>query len=344
MNVKLKKIATRVTSVAASIALYTGIAQADTVLTMNSWLPPTHPQVSELFVPWMADIERVTEGRVKINMLPAPLGPPPAAFDLAKNGVADIAYSVHGYTPGRFKTPMIAEMPFMSDSSVATSAAFWRVHEAMLKDAGEYEGVKVLTLFTHGPGEIFSTKPIETPEDIAGQKIRIGSALAHSIATDLGAVPVEGPSSKAYELLSQGVADGIFFPFESVNFFNLNDILDYGYTVPGGLYNTAMFVVMNEAKWNSISPEDQALIEPLLGEAFARRAGEMWDKVDAEGRASMEGKIALKAATPEEIEVLRDRLAPIVASQIAKVSETGIDGQAAYDMLFDEIAKIEAEE
>ncbi|WP_460275930.1 TRAP transporter substrate-binding protein [Celeribacter sp. ULVN23_4] len=340
MNMKIKMIA----STAAAITLFAGATQAETVLTMNSWLPPTHPQVSELFVPWAADIERVTEGRVKINMLPAPLGPPPAAFDLAKNGVADITYSVHGYTPGRFKTPMIAEMPFMSDSSVATSVAFWRVHEAMLEDAGEYEGVKVLTLFTHGPGEIFSARPIETPEDIAGQKIRIGSALAHSIASDLGAVPIEGPSSKAYELLSQGVADGIFFPYESVNFFNLNDILDYGYTVPGGLYNTAMFVVMNDAKWNSISPEDQALIEPLLGEAFARRAGEMWDKVDAEGRVSMEGKITLKVATESEVDELKTRLQPIVAERIAQVSETGIDGQAAYDMLFEEIAKIESEE
>ena len=155
-------------------------------------------------MPWAADIEKVTEGRVKINILPAPLGPPPAAFDLAKNGIADITYSVHGYTPGRFKTSVLGEMPFLSDDAVATSVAFWRVQDAMLKDAGEYDGVKVLTVFTHGPGEIFSRKPIETAEEVSGQKIRIGSTMAHDIATNLGAVPVEGPSSKAYELLSQG--------------------------------------------------------------------------------------------------------------------------------------------
>jgi len=86
MNMKLKKIA----ATSTAIALFSGAAFADTVLTMNSWLPPTHPQVAELFVPWAADIEKATEGRVKINILPAPLGPPPAAFDLAKNGIADI--------------------------------------------------------------------------------------------------------------------------------------------------------------------------------------------------------------------------------------------------------------
>jgi len=339
MNMKLKKIA----ATATAIALFSSAAFADTVLTMNSWLPPTHPQVAELFVPWAADIEKVTEGRVKINILPAPLGPPPAAFDLAKNGIADITYSVHGYTPGRFKTSVLGEMPFLSDDAVATSVAFWRVQDAMLQDAGEYDGVKVLTVFTHGPGEIFSRKPIETAEEVSGQKIRIGSTMAHDIATNLGAVPVEGPSSKAYELLSQGVADGIFFPFETVTFFSLEDILDYGYTVKGGLYNSAMFVVMNEAKWNSISAEDQALIEPLLGEAFARRAGEMWNAADAKGRAEMDGKITIKAASDEEVAALKTRLAPIVEERIAQITEAGVDGQAAYDMMLSEIAKIESE-
>jgi TRAP-type C4-dicarboxylate transport system substrate-binding protein len=339
MNVKIKKIASAI----AAVAALSGAAQAETVLTMNSWLPPTHPQVSELFVPWAADIERVTEGRVKVNILPAPLGPPPASFDIAKNGIADIAYAVHGYSPGRFKTSVLAEMPFLSDNAVATSVGFWRVQDAMLMEAGEYDGVKLLTVFTHGPGEIFSREPIETAADVAGQKIRIGSTVAHDIASELGAVPVEGPSSKAYELLSQGVADGIFFPFETVTFFGLGDLLDHAYTVEGGLYNTAMYVVMNEAKWNVIDPADQALIEPLLGEAFARRAGEMWNAADAAGLAGMNGKIEIKAATEAEVAALKERLAPIVADRIAQVSAAGVDGQAAYDMLLAEIEKIEAE-
>lgn len=340
MNVISRNIA----AFATAFGLSGAAAHAEVVLTMNNWLPPSHPQVAELFVPWAADIETVTEGRVKVNILPAPLGPPPASFDLALNGAADITFSVLGYTPNRFKTSVLAEMPFLSDDAVATSVAFWRVQDAMLKEAGEYDGVKVLTVFTHGPGEIFSREAIGSAEDVAGQKIRIGSTLAHDIAENLGAVPVEGPSSKAYELLSQGVADGIFFPFESVTFFNLQDILNHGYTVDGGLYNSAMFVVMNQAKWDSIPPEDQALIEPLLGEAFARRAGEMWNAADARGREQMDGKIALRAATPEEVAALKERLAPIVQDRIAQVSSTGIDGQAAYDMMLAEIAKIEAGE
>lgn len=329
-----------VTGLASALAF--GAAEAQTVLTLNSWLPPSHPQVAQLMVPFAEDVARVTEGRVQIQILPAPLGPPSAAFDLALNGVADITYSVQGYTPGRFRTAALAELPFLSDDAVVSSVAYWRVQDAMLAQAGEYAGVKVLSVFTHGPGEIFSSSPIESVDDIDGLKIRVGSTVAHDLATLLGAVPIEGPSSRAYELLSQGVADGIFFPFETVNFFNLQDLVSSAFTAPGGIYNTAMFMVMNQGAWDRLSAEDQAAIEPLLGESLARRAGEMWNAADAAGRAAMADSVTFHQATEADVAQLRARFAPVVAANLALVSETGVDGAAAYQMLQDEVAALEA--
>lgn len=324
--------------------LIASAAHADVVLKMNSWMPAPHPLVADLHAPFAEEVAKVTEGRVRIEILPAPLGPPPAAFDLARDGVVDVAYGVQGYSPGRFKTAILGEMPFLSDDAVVTSVAFWRVHEAMLAQAGEYEGVKVLGVFTHGPGAIYSREPINVVDDIAGQKIRTGGIFAEDIAASLGAVPVQAPAPKVYEVLSQGVADGIFFPAETVPFFKLQEILKSAYTVDGGIYNTAFFTVMNEAKWKQIPEADRALIEPLLGEAFARRAGEMWNAADAQGRAEMKGKIAFKAATSEETAELHERLKPLVDQRIAEVTAAGIDGQVAYDMLLGEIANIEAGE
>lgn len=323
--------------------LCAGTVNAQTVLTLSSWVPATHPQVANFIVPMAKDIERITDGRVKVNILPAPLGPPSAAFDLAKNGVADITYSVQGYTPGRFKTAAIGEMPLLSDNAIATSVAFWRVYEKYLAAAHEYDGVKVMAIYTHGPGEIFSSKPLKAYGDIAGQKIRVGGVMAHDIVKSIGAVPVEGPSSKSYELLSQGVADGIFFPYESVNFFKLIDLVGNSYTVPGGLYNTAMFVVMNQKKWDSLPAEDQAAISTIIGEPLVRKAGEMWNKADAEGREAMKGKVTFHDASEADMATLREKLQPIIDNQIAVVSSAGVDGEAAYAMLKEEIAKVEAE-
>lgn len=327
---------------ATSTVLSASAAISDTVLTLNNWLPPSHPYVADFINPLVADIEKVTDGRVTVNILPAPLGPPPATFDLVKNGVVDIGFSVQGYNPGRFKTSAIAELPFLGDDAVATSVAFQRVHDAILADASEYQGVKVMAVHTHGPGHVFSTQEISSLDDLDGQKLRTGSVVAHDLAQSFGAVPVEGPSSKSYELLSQKVADGILFPSESINFFRLNELLSTAFVAEGGIYNTAFMVVMNGNTWNQIPEADRALIEPLLGEALATRAGEMWNKADAAANKTLGTALTTYTASAEDIAALKDRFKTVIDANIALVSETGVDGQAAYDMLLAEIEKLSA--
>jgi TRAP-type C4-dicarboxylate transport system substrate-binding protein len=331
------------TATALSVVM-AGMAHANTVLTVANWLPPSHPLVSEVIVPMTEKIAEATGGDVTANILPAPLGPPPAHFDFAVNGVADITFGVQGYNPGRFKTTNLAELPFLGDSAEDVSVAYWRVWEKMLKPAGEYDDVKVLAVFTHGPGEIFLKEgDTSSPDVLKGQKLRVGGGIVHKVATTLGAVPVEGPSSKAYELLSQGVADGILFPYESVNFFKLIPQLADGISVPGGLYNTSFYIVMNKAKWESLSPEEQAQIDSVTGEALARMAGQMWDKADAAGKAAMEGKVNVKPATEAQMATWSEALQPVVDAKLAEVGETGVDAAAAFDMFKAEIAKEAAE-
>ncbi|MAB07448.1 MAG: ABC transporter substrate-binding protein [Rhodobacteraceae bacterium] len=320
--------------------LLASAAHAETVLTVANWLPPSHPLVSELIVPMTEQIAEATDGEVTANILPAPLGPPQAHFDFAVNGVADITFGVQGYNPGRFKTTNIVELPFLGETAESISVAYWRVFDEMLRDAGEYDQVKVLAVFSHGPGEIFLNEgDVSSPDVLDGVKIRVGGGIVHEIASALGAVPVEGPSSKAYELLSQGVADGIFFPYESVNFFKLIPQLETAIDVPGGLYNTSFYIAMNKAKWESLSPEVQAQIDSVTGEALARMAGRMWDAADAEGRAAMEGEIAITPATEAQLAAWDEALSPLVQAKLDEAAEAGIDAQAAYEMLKSEIAK-----
>ncbi|MCX8998158.1 TRAP transporter substrate-binding protein [Rhizobiaceae bacterium BDR2-2] len=319
-----------------------GGAAAQTVLNMANWLPPSHPLMTAVMIPYAEAVKTATEGRVTINILPAPLGPPAAHFDFAINGVADITYGVQGYNPGRFKTTNLAELPFLGDSAEANSVGYWRVFDRTLRAAGEYDDVKVLGVFTHGPGEIFTKGVDLTSTDvIAGRKIRVGGGIVADLVKALGGVPVEGPSSKTYEIMSSGVADGITFPFESVAFFKLIPLLDSAFLVPGGLYNTSFFVVMNKGKWEALSDEDKAAIDSVSGEALARLAGRAWDAADAAGKAEMEGRIGLVTATPEQVAAIEAGLKDIVDAKLAEVKATGIDEQAAYADLKAEIGKAE---
>lgn len=326
---------------AAGTALWLAApALAGTTLTVANWLPPSHPLVSEVIVPMTQKIAEATHGEVTATILPAQLGPPGAHFDFAVNGVADITFGVQGYNPGRFKTTNVVELPFLGESAEAISVAYWHVWEKYLKQAGEYDRVKVLAVFSHGPGEVFlKGGDISGPDALRGRKIRVGGGIVHEIVGALGAVPVEGPSSKAYELLSQGVADGITFPYESVAYFKLIPQLSEAIAVPGGLFNTSFYIVMNKAKWDSLTPEQQSQIDSVTGEALARMAGQMWDRADARGRAEMEGKIAITPASPAQMAAWKAALQPLVDAKLAEAASAGVDAQAAHAALLSEIGQ-----
>jgi TRAP-type C4-dicarboxylate transport system substrate-binding protein len=328
---------------AAAVAAAVPQARAETVLRAANWLPPTHPIVKDMLEPWAKQVAAATQGRVTVDILKAPLGKPDAHFDIAKDGIADVTFSVHGYTPGRFLLPQMAEMPFLGTSSEAMSVAYWRVYNSHLAKADEHKGVKLLSLFVHGPGHIYtSSKPIRSIEDMKGLKMRIGSSVANDISKALDMVPIQAPSSKAYELLSNGVADGIMFPHESVPFFKLEKALKYATVVPEGLYNTSFFLVMNEAKFNSLSKEDQAAVMKVSGEAFARLAGQAWDKADAAGIEAVKASgIVVETIQPTLLSDIAQRIKAVESAWAAKVkAERNIDGAAALAAFRAEIGKV----
>jgi len=324
---------------AVTLALATA-AQAETTLRVSNWLPPSHPIVRDILTPWGEQVASATSGRVTVEIMAAPIGKPPAQFDLIKSGAADVGYGVHGYTPGRFKLTPLVELPFLSDSAETLSVAYWKLHASTLAQAKEHEGVHVLTLFTHGPGLIFTTgKPVTSIGDAAGLKMRIGGGVVAEVAQRLGMVGVQAPAPQVYEILSNGVADGILFPAESVPFFKIDEIIRHGTAVPGGLYNTSFFVIMNQATWDGLSAEDQAAIESVSGEAMARLAGKAWDAADAAGMTVMKDKgVAFTTADGAFAAALEEKLAGVEAGFLAAAAAAGIDGAAAIAALKAEIA------
>ena len=255
---------------------------------MNAWVPPSHLLVADVTMPLCKDIEQATAGRVKCNLLPKAVAAPPQTLDAVKDGLADLSFIVHGYTPGRFVLTDVVEFPFMGDTSEAISVAYQRIHEKVLAKQDEHKGVHVLAVFTHGPGQIYNTKrPINSLKDLEGLKIRVGGGLVNEVAKALGTVPMLKPAPESYELLSQGVADGVFFPKESPISFKLTPLIKHVTYVPGGLYNVSFALVANPAKWSQISEADRAAINKLSGEALALRAGKAWDATDAKGEKAI---------------------------------------------------------
>lgn len=316
-------------------ASLSGSAMADTELVMSSWLPPRHPVVLNAMKPWAKEIEEVTEGRVSVRVLGKPLGSPPAHFDMAVDGVADITYGLHSFSQDdRFTKAEVGQFSFLGDDAIETSKAFYTVYTEDLDAEKDHEGTKLLGLFVHGPGLFHNNqRKIETPEDFSGLKIRVPGGYVASLMEDLGATPLFMSSTEVYEKLSRGVIDGATFTYEALTAFNLTDDVKFSMTVPGGIYNTSWFLVMNQGKWESISAEDQAAIQAISGLAFAERVGQAW--IDADTAATAEIKdagIDLSAASAPVLEALEASADTLETNWAADLPEA-YDGMAAIERL-----------
>ena len=269
---------------ALASTLFMGAAvQAQTVFTVSSWLPPTHT-LSQAQKSWCDAMEKESAGRLKCNILPKGVVAAPGTFDAVRDGLADISYTVDGYTPGRFINTQVAEFPFLGDSAVPTSVAYQRIYSKYFAPLGEHRGVKVLAVFTHGPGIIFnSKKPVNSAADAASLKFRIGGGNINELSKAMGWNTTLKAAPESFELLSTGVMDGTFFPDESVASFKLS-MIKHATTFPGGLYNTSFVFMMNPDKYKALSAQDKAVVDKLSGEYAARLFGEGWDKVDAASR------------------------------------------------------------
>jgi TRAP-type C4-dicarboxylate transport system substrate-binding protein len=305
----------------ACLGLVALSAQAQVVITASSWVPPTHV-LSEVQKDWCAQLEKKTAGKARCNILPRGVAPGPATFDAVHNGLADLSFIVHGYTPGRFVTTQIAEFPFLGDHAEPASVAYQRLYARTPAMAAEHQGVKVLAVFTHGPGIVFNTKrPVTKMEELTGLKWRVGGGVVNEIGKALGMNVTLKPSTENYELLSSGVMDGTLFPAESVVAFKIDKVVRYGTTFPGGLYNTSFAFLMNQAKYDALPPEVKKAVDELAGEVAARMFGQGWDKVDRLGLAFLQANgVQMTRADAAFVKAVDGKTAPLIDSW-AKAAE-----------------------
>ncbi|WP_254437923.1 TRAP transporter substrate-binding protein [Ruegeria arenilitoris] len=322
---------------ATAIALsFASSVMAETTLALSSWLPPRHPIVSGAIKPWAKQVEEVTDGRVTVRVLAKPLGPPPAHYDMAADGIADITYGLHSFTTDdRFTRSRIGQFSFIGDDAVAGSKAFWNVYTGPLEAQKEHQGTKLLGLFVHGPGMLHNNvRKIETTDDFAGLKIRVPGGYISDLMSGMGSTTLFMSSGEVYEKLSRGVIDGVTFPYDALAAFKLTEDVKYTMKVPGGLYNTTWFMVMNEDKWNEISPEDQAAIEAISGEAFAALVGEAWIGADEKGSAAAEkAGIEVYDAPAAVVDAIKSQAADAETAWSEAISTDGYDGAAALQEL-----------
>jgi len=262
------------------------LAQQPITLRLHQFLPGQAPIPSRAIVPWARKIEADSGGRIKVQIFNAMQlgGTPPQLFDQARDGVADITWTVLGYTPGRFNKAEVFELPFMSGLAEQSSRAFQEYVEKYAAD--EFKDVKLLAVHTHGPGLFHTKQPVTGLESLRGMKIRGGSRVINNMLVKLGATPVGMPVPAVTDALSKGTIDGTTIPWEVTPSLKVTELVKNHTTFAGatGLYTQTFAFSMNKGAYDKLPADLKKVIDDNSGIETAALFGRAMDEGDRMGR------------------------------------------------------------
>ena len=328
---------------AASFGLgATPVTAQEVTLKLHQFLPAQANVPKHVLAVWADKIEKDSGGRIKIEQYPSMQlgGKPPELIDQAIDGVADIIWSIPGYTPGRFPTTEVFELPFMMTNAEATSRAYWDMFEKHMKD-GEMKDFHVLAVWVHGPGLIHSKTPVTKLEDLNGLKLRSPTRVTNLMFSKLGATAVGMPVPAVPEALSKGVIDATVIPWEVTAALKVPELVtnhtDFGSET---LYTTAFFFAMNKAKYDSLPDDLKKIIDDNSGAELSAFAGKTMQEDDGPSKEmAVKRGNNLITLPPEEVARWKDAAQPVIDEWVADMNSKGMDGKGLLEEARSLIAK-----
>ena len=303
-------------------------AQAET-LRYAHFMPAQSWQNEKMFQDWADEVNKAADGELDVKIFPAQtLGKAPAGYDNAKNGVADIAWTVQGYTAGRFPLSQIVELPGLFQKAEIGSCAFQKLYDSGALDE-EYKDTHVLFVHTHGPGQLhMGQNPVKALADLKGMKLRRPTAVIGTLLGELGAEPVGLPAPAIYENLERGVIDGYMLTWESVTAFRLAELTKYH--TDFGFYSLAFVTTMNKRRYDGLSEKAKAAIDANTGMKWSLVAGRGYDEADAvaiEALKSVSQTYEIPQAELPKWQEAADRAKEIY---LAELDAKGLPGTETY--------------
>ena len=316
----------------------------EVTLKMHQFLPPQANVPKLVLDVWADNVEKSSNGRIKIDRFPSMQlgGKPPELMDQAIDGVADVVWTVVGYTPGRFPRTEVFELPFMTTDAGSASRAYWQMFEKHMKDT-EFKDLHIVGTWVHGPGMIHSKGPIKEVSDFNGVKVRGASRMVNALLKKLGATPVGMPVPAVPEALSKGVIDATTIPWEVTAALKVPELVSNHTEFTGkALYNVTFVLAMNKAKYESLPDDLKKAIDDNSGEEFSVFAGTTQASADGPSReAAVSRGNNVITLTAEESAKWQAAAEPVYADWIAEMKEKGIDGEALIAEAKELIAKYE---
>ena len=335
----MKRLRACIMSTVVATAFGAGVASAaPEVITLKvaHFLPASSSFNQKNAIPWCNKINKESGGRLKCQIYPSnQLGGTPAQlFDQARDGIADIVWTVPTYQAGRFTKSEVFELPFMVKSAEKGSQAMWDyVHKNAMD---EFKGVKLIFTHVHDGSQLhFGSKSVRTLEDLKGLKVRSPNRIGAKTLAALGATPVQMPIPAVPESISKAVIDGASLPWEVTPSLKLNEVCKTSTeTGPGqAKHANAIFVfAMNLAKYNSLPPDLKKVIDNNSGIETSKWVGKVWDEgVAASRKVSVDRKNIINTLSDAEYKRWVQATSQVDDEWIKEVTAKGANGKALYN-------------
>lgn len=258
----------------------TAAANAQNVeLRFSTFLPPAHP-VHEAFEEWSASLNEASGGTITGTLYPAQqLGRADDHYDMARDGIADMAYINVGYQAGRFPLAEAVHLPFMISDGVGGTQAFDAWYRPFAES--EMEEVKYCLGFMHAPASLHSRAEVRTPDAAQGLKVRTANSVIADFVSQLGGSNVRVSAAEARTALESGVADAVTFPWGSISSFGLDSVVSNAMDVP--FFVSGFAWVVNPQTYERLNDEQRAAFDSHCSTGWAVQVASTWDAHEQEG-------------------------------------------------------------
>ncbi|TKW67142.1 MAG: TRAP transporter substrate-binding protein [Paracoccus denitrificans] len=301
-------------------------------LKLADFQPPTHFVVEQVYNPFAEAVSSGTNGEVTIKQyMGGELGAGPAdQYSRVVDGLADIAFSLPGYTASTFPKTLLTELPGVIEADTGTEKIV--ANTDMLAD--EYKRVVLLGLWNNAPNLLLmGSTPVRTMEDLAGKKIRVPSRNAGLVVEAWGGSPVSMPAPEIYNAMQTGVLDGAMIDATALSAFKLAEVTG---SITQGMETSIsdFFLIMNRDSFEALTEEQQKVVLDA-GKQAALNGSAAWNGVAQtaiDEFAATDGKEVI-TLSPEEAAKFDEASAPVVASVIEAADAEGLEATAFVDAL-----------
>lgn len=258
-------------------------AAADVTLRFSHFWPAVSAAQKDLFQAWADTVAKESNGRIAVQIYPSQtLAKAPAQYEAVKSRIADMTATVQGYTANRFPLTQVVELPGIVQNAAHGSCIIQSLYDEGLI-ADEYKDTRPLFLFTHGQGNLHTTgKLVQTPEDLAGLRIRRPTAVVAKILEEAKSQPVGMPVPESYQSMQRGTIEGVSLPWEGVHAFRLNELAKSHTEI--GLYTLSFVITMNKDVYQGLPADLRTVIDNNSGKAWSAKAAAHFDELDRLGR------------------------------------------------------------